>query len=357
LPYETSAEELTLNDACKTSVGVNKGIAPNDGTLATNLAIPGIADPFVTLSAVPTEANSMIYQGHQHIIANDSADTAVVVKYSIPLSVFKNTLLAIDRDQYFGNQSFFLNITWDKYDAVGFASAAAAKFLTPTTTTATISNLVLHLAIETNPIAIQAAKSPKSYPIPYVYMNKYTSTLTAGGSASYSARFTRSHGSYLKKIYFTCFAPEVGLRWYDNAMFDLGDSNTGAGLSVPAKTFPSKVASFYSTLNNARLQQFNPDVSKNEDYKLLLPYLKGSTVSRSRAYYQKWAWVENFEYRRLDYEDKEGSFLEGGFDLTEDAIYAFNFTTGTYAGDLIQTSYAVCQRTLTLSADGSVSLM
>ena len=139
--------------------------------------------------------------------------------------------------------------------------------------------------------------------------------------------------------------------------FEKRNENQRVYTTVAAKTFPSKVASFYSTLNNARLQQYNPDVSKNEDYKLLLPYLKGTTVSRSRAYYQKCAWIENFEYRRLDFDDEEGSFLEGGFDLTEDAIYAFNFTTGTYAGDLIQTSYAVCQRTLTLSADGSVSLM
>lgn len=339
LPAEARGDEWGSNDVPQYSKFTASGINRNLGTDVNfnELIIPSIA------YNADVRNTSQAYIGLQHIIVS-AANTLAggTVNWSLPMSIFKNSILAMNLDQYFGGQSIFLTITWDAQPYSGYiGTTIASDGLAILAGNVSISNLYFNLAVETNQVAQMVARSNKSYSIPYTYTSKIA--FTAGGLQSTQVRYNRSQGSKLKKIYWAPFTTDETL---SNAF---NHSNATVRNAAGDADVAANTTSFYSLLNNQRLQQFNPVCANFEDYYLIRSKLKGTPIATSRSYYQLYVWIEDFTSGEVKVDD---SFLTDGFSLEEDALYTMNCTATAAQTHQV---FSVVERTLHLE-DGRITL-
>ena len=59
-----------------------------------------------------------------------------------------------------------------------------------------------------------------------------------------------------------------------------------------------KITSFYTQLNNSRLQEFDLICANGDEWTLLNDSLAGSSLLSSNMYYYNWFWRESFEHVR-----------------------------------------------------------
>lgn len=327
---EVSAKPVPYNGGVGEGISLNEGIFNN----TANNIVPPLAYSTTARSSI-----SSPYTGLKHIVSNDAANVAVSIRWIIPLSIFTDTILSLDKDQYFGGQSVFLNVIWEPSDRQMFTNNTGVNDITTLAGDAAveclISELYFNVALETNIVAQEVARTPKSYSCPFVYSNRLS--LTGAGLQSISVRYGRYNGSKLKKIIYSCYngLTGKGVTSYDH-------SNVGAG----------KITSFYSTMNNHRLQQFNPVLASFEDYALMKPVIKGTPLEKSLAYKQSWVWVEDYTANNIRYND---SYLDDGFDLNEDVLYNMNIIAYP-ATALHHYIFGVTTRMITLGPDGMITL-
>jgi len=115
-------------------------------------------------------------------------------------------------------------------------------------------------------------------------------------------RFNRGHGIRLKKIFHSVFnSAETVSTSTDNAAGNIRVRATaydndnrfypatgGDGVVRP------KVNTFYTMLDNERIQEFNLTCASFDDYKLLKDKLAESMIQSSDMYYYNWFWIEDF---------------------------------------------------------------
>jgi len=81
---------------------------------------------------------------------NAQPDTPNQTRFKIPLSMFKNTIFALDKDLYFDDISF-IRITWNSYLKIGFENdGTAGDPGAPLAANVNITSLAIYLAVETN---------------------------------------------------------------------------------------------------------------------------------------------------------------------------------------------------------------
>ena len=60
-------------------------------------------------------------------MATSETSATLYLRWNIPLSVFKNSILSMDLDQYFGGQSVFLNVTLEQSNRLAICNATAVN--------------------------------------------------------------------------------------------------------------------------------------------------------------------------------------------------------------------------------------
>lgn len=328
LPAESRGSEWTGNDSPIDAKYVVSGINRTTTGAVGNQQIGGIV-----YSNTNADTFTPLYTGLQHTIQG-AVDATTTLRYSLPFSLFKNSILSMDLDQYFGGESVFLNLTWASRNYIGHIGTADVDTgVADLTGDVPVSNLFLNMAVETNVVAQQVARASKSYTIPYVYSNKLT--FTNLGLQSLQVRYNRSQGSKLRKIYWGSFAVS------EANQYAFTHHNKAAGVT----------STFYSLLNNNRLQQFNPVCAELEDFMLLKDKLKDTPLENARAYYQNYIWIEDFTSGTIMY---DGAYLTDGFELSEDALWTMNVTNSDASGRTHQ-AFSVTERVLTLQ-DGMITI-
>ncbi len=295
-------------------------------------------------------ASSLSYTEPKYLVVGAQGDNAVAAtntgslsfRVQLPLRQFKNTVLNLDKDLYFG-EVLLLRIVWNGVDQMYWTADAANDPVTGATAPATpgglftLNNLQLFLAREQNQAIInnlvsQVESTGMSILIPYVHST--LSSLT-GTSQSVSLRFNRGHGARLQKVYHSIFNNGTTLNLqYDN--------KNVAG---------AKCTSFYTMLNNNRLQEFNVDVKQYQDYMLMEERLKGSAIQNSNIYQYNWFWCDDFT-EVMDPEESADSNADNranGLDLTLENKWDIYMTT---TGDMRNFSFAVCQKIMTVGPSG-----
>ncbi len=276
------------------------------------------------------------YTEPQYIESGIQADTArPVLNICLPLSHIKNTILACDKDLFFG-EIMILRIEWSAVNRIGFRSDDGTN---PTANTVpavgdyNVSNLALYLAVEKNQQIANSlmAKTQSGFSMLVPYVHGYKTNLGAG-TASISLRFNRGHGKNLLKIYHSFFNNnETENTAYDN--------DNIAGL---------KVNSYYTMLNNSRLQEFNIQIATNtyDDYLIVKDKIQGSVIQNANIYRYNWFHIDNWS--DIDLKDSQGAFnkdagiglnLEQKWDIYADALAQLNHY-----------SFAVCQKVLTITS-------
>ena len=134
--------------------------------------------------------------------------------YHINLSAFKDTLMELNKNIYFGD-NIVLTINWNSFVKTGFTTTAIVTtntltgFAPFTTMTPSINNLFLYTACETDPTIISQLVSSVSNGefsliVPFVYCQKYNAS--ASTSSAMQQRLNSSYGATLLRTYFGIFS-------------------------------------------------------------------------------------------------------------------------------------------------------
>jgi hypothetical protein len=255
-----------------------------------------------------------------------------VISIQIPLSRIVDSIIGQDKDQYFG-ESVYLRIVWAPATDVYWGSASATDpvgtAVVPFTGHITITNLVLYTAIEQNPLIVESLRQKfmsgdLKYNVPYVYMNIQSLTGTAH---NLQVRYSRAHGSKLKKLIWGPFnAANTHNLKYDNSNL--------AG---------TRVADFYTMVNNVRTTQYNYVPATGNDWLDHKDKLAGSCILSSDEFRYNYTHVEDFTGALSTNQNPN---IYDGLPLDTEVKYDIQATT---AGALKHYIYSVTLKTLPLS--------
>ena len=134
--------------------------------------------------------------------------------YHINLSAFKDTLMELNKNIYFGD-NLVLTINWNSFVKTGFTTTAVVTtnaltgFAPFVNMTPSISNLFLYTACETDPTIISqlvasVSNGEFSLIVPFVLCQKYNAS--ASTSSAMQQRLNSSYGSTLLRTYFGIFS-------------------------------------------------------------------------------------------------------------------------------------------------------
>lgn len=291
----------------------------------------------ITASALggrPTTAGlantSMLEPSYTFVGAVNTATP--VINFQVPFSRIVDSIIGLDRDQLFG-ETIYLRIVWAPSTQAVFFGTSATNPTTGATVFAgelVLSNLLVYLAVEQNPIIIQEMQNKYnaglSYMVPYVYHNKQNLSST---SQNISLKYNRAHGMKLKKILWSPFNNTESVNTtYDND--NLADD---------------KVLSYYTLVNNVRTSQFNYNTSAGEDWLDKKHLFKDSCILGSNEYYYNFVHVEDFtDGKGLD------ANIDDGLDLTTEIKWDMSATTADAQHN--HYIYAIATKQLTVSPAG-----
>lgn len=295
----------------------------------------------------PNNTNSDVaYTESKYLESTAAINTAgPVFNVALPLSAYKNTIFALDKDLYM-NEIIILRIVWNATNRIlfnGDTLANPSANLAAYGAAIAVTNLSLFLASDKNQLLTNQLQGQIMSPeglkilIPYVYTYKFGSGNATSHSISY--RFNRGHGANLIKIFHSALSTAETL----NTGYD--HDNTGT----------DKVNQFYTMLDNERLQEYNLDTTTRDDYLYLQPKLKGSVIQSANMFYHNWVWIEDFT-GYVDKTKKPGNSdnLVSGLDLSVERkwdFYALKVHNNVAAAYNYYT-FAVTQKMLTIASVG-----
>lgn len=353
---ETPNKEFaTLETLTGTDIKLKYGISTHKNNIAGTSVGAGVyAQRLVTdaagniIAAGTANAGTTAVSYNERIYVNAgtgvAADAVNGINVMFPMKYLYNTIFNVDRDLYFG-EVLQLRVIFDGRDSTYFrannANDVSAGAPLSMDQDINVSNISFYCAIEQDPsIASQLVEkvntSGLTIPIPFVYSYKTNLSSTI---QSLSLRFNRAHGKKLRRIY---HAP------YNNsetACYAYSRENLGG-----TKT----VSQFYTLLNNERLQVFNVDCTKAQDWMLLRERIKDSTFVGADSYQAKWFWVDDFTSADPLCEKTSQDVIEysSGVDLNSEQKWDAYFTMNN-ARALNHYNFAVTEKEL-LIRPGSI---
>jgi len=313
LRYETRLEDMLLNDKPSgtgtTSNGVFEGLIPPQTMYqvvnGTTIANPG-GD---TAAHVGTWANTVFALNKRtqstnvknqtleplYYLKGSVDNTLFPISNRIPLSLFKNTICAVDKYRYFGDD-IEITIVWAKQTNVCFIGkvlpADGDAAVTGPTQTVNLSNLELQLCVENNTMIVNDMKtkfmgSGFSEYIPYLHHRKINRT--GASNHNISIDITRSIGAYIQKIIWVPFntVDDVNTQYYHG----LGAQYANA---TGAQTANTNIKFFNPVLNSNNMYSAKIDISKNEAYILQRKKLKGTCITSSDDFAYNFTWYQDW---------------------------------------------------------------
>ena len=296
-----------------------------------------------TLAVRPDGTNHDLDYTECAYVCGGEATGGFTIQCKIPLGQIKNTIFDIDKDIYF-NEIMQLRIVWSTKARVGWEGTSEtdpSDGAAALSSALTLSNIELFLAIEQNQgvintIAALVSSGQYSLIVPWTRTNK---TAYTGGAQNVINRYDRSHGIRLSKIYHTVYNASAGKNLVHN------NSNVSAAVT----------SNFYTMLDSERLQEFNVDCSKAQDYMLLQERIAGSVIQDPNMYSYNWFWLDDFsDYLSpsdLPIYPPENNLLRG-LSLEEQRKWEFVATMATTGDQLTHYTFAVFQRILSVSSSG-----
>lgn len=276
----------------------------------------------------------------QYVIAG-ADNAALFVRWKIYLGAFVGTILANDKDYYFG-QPLQLTITWNRLSKWGY-SASVAQGAGVELLLTSANNYYLYLCKESEVSNVKRIKAQVHSQgmqclMPFTIAKKMTSI--ANTDASYMVNLAANSGLALKR----CITVSI---------------NNADTLKRTANNFnvsQTKYASVRSYLGTDPLQDRPLGVDSGDVYDWLKPLLKGSPLGLSqRTLDQNACWVDNFSdcNQSIDFakDDVKYSGLPVGDKLSYQIDLPLDGTTPyTAAQQLI--CYQTWVRKLIINPDG-----
>ena len=208
-----------------------------------------------------------------------AAAAANSLTYQIELSAFKDTLMELNKNIYFGD-NLVLTINWNSANKFSFVTTTTETVVGagPATLIPQLSNLYIYTACETDPTIISQLVSSVtngefSLIIPFVYSQKYASAGSSG--ASMQQRMNSTYGSTLLRTYFSIFVNgEVDLNAYTHT-----DAN---------------ITSYNTMMDGLRLQDYTLTVADGTMWLSNEQNFKNSAMQSIRQYKNNFVHIDNW---------------------------------------------------------------
>jgi hypothetical protein len=213
--------------------------------------------------------------------ANAAADPTL--RATIPLSVFKNTIIAMNKDFYFP-ETLLLKVVWNPLAAWGGIGNAGD----PVTNGAifpgnvALTGLYFSMAMEddiniaTSLISTVLTKGMTTN-VPFVH-----SFLNMPGNAAaqnVTLRMNRAHGKYLKKIYHSIYPPLVA----------------GAPQHEHTNVARTLCTRYYTLVDNMRRSDYDIVTADDDDWRNVKDHLQGSLITNMDTYRYNWFILDKFD--------------------------------------------------------------
>lgn len=332
MKQDISITELLSYDEALDNAGSFNGLSRCDVLQASNIRYDNTA-------------GSLSFTEPKYLLVASALNTAgPVVNNRIPLNIYRNTILSLDKDLLFP-ETIQIKVVFNGSGRIGWLSNSITVPNTGLTnmTSVVLTNPFLYLQVEKNPQVVDSLKqkvnSAEGLKVLFDYVYNSRQSLS-GTFQSTSIKMNRNNGLTCRKI---LYALNNGTE-ATNTTFDI--SNVSG----------AKYTDFYDALNNVRLIDYNLTVAQNEDYMLNRELLKGAIASQSsNIYYYSAVFQRDFgdNVPKADESWELQNQLQG-LDLSDEQKYDMNFTT--VAGTYIHYIYFVCQKVLTISTSG-ISVM
>lgn len=279
-------------------------------------------------------ASSVNYTEPKYLEPGSAANTADpnFVCY-IPLSKFKNTIFAYDKTIFLG-EIVYIRIVWDNTNRIAYGGTSATN---PTTALSayqsniTLNGLTLYLALdndqEQNNLILSQVASAGGFQAEIPIAQKEVPGLSTSHTLTY--KFNSGNGRTLEKIYIIPY----NITETTNVAYD-HDNLAGNG----------KVRTFYTMLDNNRLQEFDVTAA-------MYPYLKDSPIQNANVYRHNWFYLEDFS--NLVNKDGKDSNLSGGLEEKWE-FYASSLSDGATPVNYNYYSFAVTKKLLTVTSAGII---
>lgn len=326
-----------------------------------------------------TEQRYLFSVGRANTQAASNADRVTFLNYLIKFGQIPHSIFSVNKDLYFG-ETLILQINWAPTNRISFAGDAffsanedltsadengiavelhpASTYLGYTDPSGTVvaantaaavvavapaansrlfqmNNVTCYLAVETNRTLIetivrQMATAGLRMLVPYTTCNKFTSS--AGVVQNVQQRINRAWGRTLLRVYHSVFnLVETEIHAYNN--YNVAGLNT--------------VQSFYTTLDNDRLQEVNLDCTTQDEYLFMHEMVKGTAIQSPQHLQANWTWVDDWtgrspvEYKKMD-------IGECGLTLAQERLWQIYMTMASNTG-YNHYSFFVTQKMLTIT--------
>lgn len=259
----------------------------------------------VFTSGAVGDDNGAIYTGVKSVYSTAVANGASYLSVKLPLSMFKSTILAVDKEFYFSGEALNIAIYWSAVNTYAWGakngtSIAATPISLPSAPT--MSGLALYASVEQNTILTSRLVNKVNtegltLPIPVVWSSKQAIT---SANPSINLNITRSHGNSLLWVAWAPFnGTESGSTCKSHTTYPVSQYNTYLN-SIPV-------------LTNSGIS-----VEAGEQYLYNKENIVESAIQSQVAYNNRFTHFDNFSGFSLP-DLQDNLTLTNGIDLTREA--------------------------------------
>lgn len=337
----TAAAGIILNLVGVSSTAVSGAYQSTAAGVAAALSADSTASS-TYISAVSGVADVM---SEQHMVTSGSTNT-LFVRCRFSLSAFVGTVLAMNKDLYFG-QNMQLYINWQQTNRWGFdgtiAGATATGLGANSATPLTITNYYLWVAEDiveenTKPIVAQAKSVGINMLVPWTNSNSLSVTSSNNGTFSYPVQLNPGTGVSLKRC----------------VVVPILSSNSLASSNNNDNVNSVKYQYVQSFLDAKPLQDLMLNNATSDVFNWLKPQLEGTAVGLSNRVYQiNNFWIDNFSDARSGSQIPYNDVKESGMYIDIPRQYNVQFQQSAAAGgNLLLCGYQTWVRRLAIKPDG-----
>lgn len=273
-------------------------------------------------------------------------NTASTAARFYPLSGFKDTILATDKDVFFPND-MYLRITTPNGNQICYFNTSSATDPTAGTPTAvagniTIQNVFLYLAVEVNDLVKHSvmnlvATKGLSLSVPYVTSFRNSTTGTVG---NIQLQLTQQFGKRLKRIMHTVWHGTETL----NTAMDCTNLNQG------------KIVTYNTYLDNQQLQDLLISTSTatkpiQDDWRENAKYCDNTCIYNKLIYQTNFFHIDQF-YEENKKTNVPEDNLQDGLPMNATRLWQIQSTTSN--ATWIHYTFAVFGRSLLINSQGAI---
>jgi hypothetical protein len=272
-------------------------------------------------------------------VSGDNAAQTIQIKF--PMKALKRTIMALDKSILF-REVLVLRLKMAPIGDIGYLGTSATNTdtgATDLTGAVQFTNVAFYAAQEKSASVVEALNAATGSPQGMSFVVEYPTTYTnsrSGTQQNITLRINKFAGSSLVAV--------------KNTVFSGGSYNARYDRDTDGDAI---VSSYYTNINNNRLQQFEVDISAGDAYMLHKERLHNTPALNQTIYKENWFHEDRFDNGNRSKDDGEvDENVYAGIDLSQEVRYDLYATTANATHTHFSIVHAL--KILNINANGIV---